>query len=221
MDVNGSARSIVEAHRPASYLGIDIVDGPGVDRTCPAEHIVEEFGAESFDVIITTEMMEHVEDWRLILSNMKRALVPNGLLILTTRSFGFPHHDYPADFWRYEWSDMRILFGDCAIERLEADDPASPGVFVAVRKPLDFNELDLVGYALYSMVCGERVVTVMEAEHRVAVRRQVEGLRSLLAGMRQSRTFRYSARLRRTYDHVRMARTVDPLQRSRPKGSRR
>jgi len=84
LDVNGSPRSIVEDQGPASYLGIDIVDGPGVDRICPAEEIVEQFGAESFDVIISTEMMEHVDDWRLILSNMKRALAPNGLLIVTT-----------------------------------------------------------------------------------------------------------------------------------------
>jgi SAM-dependent methyltransferase len=120
-DVNGSPRPLVEAHKPASYLGIDIVDGPGVDKICPAERIVEEFGPDSFDVIISTEMMEHVRDWRLILSNMKRSLAPDGLLVVTTRSFGFPQHDYPADYWRYELSDMRILFGDLTIERLEAE----------------------------------------------------------------------------------------------------
>lgn len=134
-DVNGSPRPVVEAYRPASYLGIDIVDGPGVDKICPAERIVEEFGPDSFDVIISTEMMEHVRDWRLILSNMKRSLAPDGLLVVTTRSFGFPQHDYPGDYWRYELSDMRILFGDLTIERLEADEPATPGVFIVARKP--------------------------------------------------------------------------------------
>ena len=202
-DVNGSPRELVELHQPASYLGIDIAEGPGVDRICPAERIVEEFGPASFDVIISTEMIEHVRDWQLILSTMKRALAPHGLLIVTTRSFGFPHHDYPSDFWRYELSDMRVIFGDCTIERLEPDGTADPGVFVAARKPKDFDEFDLAGYALYSMVCGDRVISVQEAEDREAVRRQVEGLQSFVGAVHESRTFRYSARLRRIYDQMR------------------
>ncbi len=212
-DVNGSPRPLVEAHKPASYLGIDIVDGPGVDKVCPAERIVEEFGPDSFDVIISTEMMEHVGDWRAVLSSMKRSLAPHGVLVVTTRSFGFPQHDYPADYWRYELSDMRILFGDLDIERLEADDPATPGVFIVARKPQTFDELDLTGQALYSMVCGERVTTDHEAVRRLAQRRQVEGLRSMVKAMQQSRTFRYSSRLRRTYDLIRSPRAVKPIER--------
>ncbi len=212
-DVNGSPRPVVEAYRPASYLGIDIVDGPGVDKICPAERIVEEFGPDSFDVIISTEMMEHVRDWRLILSNMKRSLAPDGLLVVTTRSFGFPQHDYPGDYWRYELSDMRILFGDLTIERLEADEPATPGVFIVARKPQHFDELDLVGLALYSMVCGDRATTDQEAARRVAVRRQVEGLQSMVRGMQQTRAFRYSSRLRRTYDHIRSPHMAKPIDR--------
>jgi SAM-dependent methyltransferase len=202
-DVNGSPRELVELLRPASYLGIDIAAGPGVDRICPAERIVEEFGPASFDVIISTEMIEHVRDWQLTLSTMKRALTPDGLLIVTTRSFGFPQHDYPSDFWRYELSDMRVIFGDCTIERLEQDGTGDPGVFVAARKPTDFDEFDLAGYALYSMVCGDRVISVEEAEERVAVRKQVEGLKSFVGAVHKSRTFRYSARLRRIYDQIR------------------
>jgi SAM-dependent methyltransferase len=212
-DVNGSPRPLVEAHRPASYLGIDIVDGPGVDKVCSAERIVEEFGPDSFDVIISTEMMEHVRDWRLILSNMKRSLTVGGLLVVTTRSFGFPQHDYPADYWRYELSDMRVLFGDLTIELLEADDPATPGVFIVARKPQQFDELDLIGHALYSMVCGERVTTAQEAEWRVTVRKQVRALQSQMSAMHRTRTFRFSSRLRRTYDLIRSPRTVKPIDR--------
>ncbi len=202
-DVNGSPRELVEPHQPASYLGIDISEGPGVDKICPAERIVEEFGPASFDVIISTEMIEHVRDWQLILSNMKRALAPDGLLIVTTRSFGFPYHDYPSDYWRYELSDMRVIFGDCVIERLEPDGTVDPGVFVTARKPQGFDEFDLAGYTLYSMVSGDRVLSVQEAEERVAVRRQVEGLQKFVDAVHESRTFRYSARLRRIYDQIR------------------
>jgi len=230
-DVNGSPRPFVSSLGPASYLGIDIANGPGVDRICPAEQIVGEFGRESFDVIISTEMVEHVRDWRLVISNMKQALAPNGLLVVTTRSLGFPLHEYPGDYWRYEASDMRIVFADCDIELLEKDDPADPGIFVAVRRPQQFEELDLLGHALYSMVCEGRVTTIEEAEARLraatelttlrselsllqketnelssqlatAVRREAS-LRSELDALRNTRTFRYTARLRRAYSDVR------------------
>jgi hypothetical protein len=144
---------------------------------------------------------------------MKRSLAVDGLLVVTTRSLGFPQHDYPADYWRYELSDMRILFGDLTIERLEADDPATPGVFVVARKTQQFDELDLIGHALHSMVCGERVTTAEEAEWRVAVRSQVAALRSQMSAMHQTRTFRYSSRLRRTYDLIRSPRMSKPIDR--------
>jgi len=62
-DVNGSLRPIIEAWgKPDEYVGVDIIDGPGVDLICPAEKIIEKFGKESFDIVISTEMIEHVRD---------------------------------------------------------------------------------------------------------------------------------------------------------------
>ncbi|MEM2261178.1 MAG: methyltransferase domain-containing protein [Ignisphaera sp.] len=77
---------------------------------CRPKKIVEYFGEESFDVIISTEVLEHVRDWRAVINNMKRALREGGIMYITTRSFGFPYHDFPYDFWRYEIEDMRKIF---------------------------------------------------------------------------------------------------------------
>jgi SAM-dependent methyltransferase len=162
-DVNGSPRSVLERMDPASYLGVDIVEGPGVDEICSVDMLVQKYGPGAFDVVISTEMIEHVAAWREAVSNLKRVTAPEGVIVLTTRSKGFPLHDYPADHWRFEPHDMRMVFADCAIEHLERDAPEDPGVFVKARKPADFRELDLEGYALYSMVSERREMTTEDA----------------------------------------------------------
>lgn len=132
-DVNGSFRPLAEALGPREYLGVDITSGPGVDMIVDAADLVTTLGACSFDVVITTEMFEHVADWRTVARNLKAVLRPGGWLILTTRAPGFARHDWPSDHWRYTEADLRTIFGD--LEIIECiEDREDRGAFLLARR---------------------------------------------------------------------------------------
>jgi SAM-dependent methyltransferase len=169
--VNGSVRPFIEKHLlPREYLGVDLEPGKFVDLVLPAERLVEHFGCESFDVVVATELLEHVQDWRKVVRNMKAVLRKGGLMYITTRSFGFPFHAYPLDFWRFEPADMSAIFSDFEILKCQKD-PEAPGVFLKAKKPLNWKPVDLSNIALYSMILGRRTKDIPSIEEMPLGRR--------------------------------------------------
>jgi SAM-dependent methyltransferase len=155
LDVNGSPRDHVLGLGPTRYWGVDLEDGSGVDEVMSFMNPLPLIWLEKWDVVICTEMLEHAQDWRLAVSNLKRALCPYGTLLVTTRSKGFArHYEHPGDFWRFELGDMRAIFSDFDIITLIADPGGpggGPGVFLKARRPHDFSEHDLSTFNVYSM----------------------------------------------------------------------
>ena len=149
-------RPLMEAYAPAKYTGVDVRKGEGVDIVCGIEDLQKKFKENSFDIVISTEVVEHIRDWRAAISAMKHILKQGGILIITTRSRGFEYHMSPKDYWRYEPQDMRRIFSDFKALSIEKD-YLDPGVFVMARKPKRFRERDLSDYELYSMVADKRV----------------------------------------------------------------
>jgi SAM-dependent methyltransferase len=141
---------------PREYVGVDIAKGPGVDVVCKAENLVERFGKESFDAVISTCTLEHIRDWRAAVSNLKNVCKGGGLLFIVAPSI-WPYHQSPCDFWRYSKEDIKNIFSDCEILSLE-EDPRTPSlVYAKIKKPNKFMENDLSNYELYSIVLGKRV----------------------------------------------------------------
>lgn len=58
------------------------------------------FKESSFDIVLCTEVLEHVPEPQLLLQESHRVLRPGGVLILTT-PFLVPVHEAPYDFYRY------------------------------------------------------------------------------------------------------------------------
>lgn len=78
-DVNGSVRPYFV--NPSQYVGIDCYAGRCVDVVGLAHEYEPE--RADFDVVITTETLEHDPHWRDTLAHAARMLRSGGLLVLT------------------------------------------------------------------------------------------------------------------------------------------
>lgn len=76
-DINGSVRSYF---KNCDYLGIDLGEAKGVDMVVS----INDFPMPNkYDVVISSEMLEHCEKWDKALSMMYKNTKPGGIFILT------------------------------------------------------------------------------------------------------------------------------------------
>lgn len=85
------------------YRSLDAVQNPegtvefiaALDGPLPAGLV----GPAGFDLILCTEVLEHVADWPAAFRNLARLLAPGGTVLVTCPHF-YPLHEVPYDFWR-------------------------------------------------------------------------------------------------------------------------
>jgi len=87
-DINGSVRDFFTN---CNYTGIDLGEGKGVDVVA---HVTDyhRLNDDEYDVVISTEALEHDEKWNKSLLTMYRLLKPTGILILTIAGPNRPEH---------------------------------------------------------------------------------------------------------------------------------
>lgn len=103
-DVNGSPRGLFSAE--TDYWVLDARPGPNVDLVADAVtwNPPPEYRA-AFDVVLCTEVFEHVEHWRGILYNLWLTAKPAGVCLITCATHPRPPHSIvgvvppPADEW--------------------------------------------------------------------------------------------------------------------------
>lgn len=118
----------VMPHRPMfervvkQYVGLDVpdtaYDASGVDLFGSATDIPADDG--SFDVVLSTSNLEHVEEPATALREWARVLEPGGVAIVSVPLF-WHLHDEPRDFYRYTRFGLEHLFkqADFVIDRIE------------------------------------------------------------------------------------------------------
>lgn len=129
LDINGNNRYLFD--EACRYTGIDLDAGPNVDWIGRGKDYSP--GTRIIDTVISTEMLEHDEQWDESLRNMYRILRPEGLLVFTCATTGRPEHGTPrtspqdapfvGDYYRNlteedirkVW-DMDVLFSNYSFE---------------------------------------------------------------------------------------------------------
>src|SRR3954466_16374214 len=99
-------------------IALDIRPGVGVRIIGDAQGVGIADG--SFDVVLCTEVLEHLPEPQRAIDEMFRVLVPGGQLLLTTR-FLFPIHDAPHDYFRYTKYGLRHLLRRFEIVELQEE----------------------------------------------------------------------------------------------------
>jgi len=106
------------------------------------------------------------KSWAVV-AEVVRALKRGGLLVITTRSPGFPLHSYPYDFWRYTVDDFKKIFHGMRILRL-MEDPQAPGVLFAGVKIREFEIPDIqIRSVIQSSETPRRSTNLYSSQRRI------------------------------------------------------
>ncbi len=87
LDINGTVRGFFSE---CEYIGIDIGPGKNVDVVCEGQKY--DAPDNTFDQVISCEVMEHNPYWVETFQNMVRVCKPGGLIMMTCATTGRPEH---------------------------------------------------------------------------------------------------------------------------------
>jgi len=113
LDIGGRGRPyagvIADLLRPSSVSVRHLVVDPAEGADVPAMAETLPFASRSADLVLCTQVLEHVTDPGRAVSEMARVLKPDGVCLLTTHGTWFYHPD-PEDYWRWTPAGLSSLF---------------------------------------------------------------------------------------------------------------
>ncbi|MDD5596671.1 MAG: methyltransferase domain-containing protein [Victivallaceae bacterium] len=98
------------------YIRADIDKSQNADIIIQANKIPLE--SESADIVLSTQVLEHVEDYNQYLKEAQRILKPDGIIILSTHGYWI-YHPHPADYWRWTQAGLKKILSDAGFKVLD------------------------------------------------------------------------------------------------------
>jgi len=92
------------------YVRADITPGPGIELILDQRGELPAEPDGSFDVLLSTQVLEHVPDPDKYLAEAFRLLRPGGAMVLTTHGF-VPEHGCPDDYHRWTGYGLERVVG--------------------------------------------------------------------------------------------------------------
>jgi SAM-dependent methyltransferase len=99
----------------ATYHRADYVKMDGMDFDVEPSGNVPQASSSAYDVVLSTQVLEHVSSPSVYLTECLRVLKPGGRLILTTHGT-FPDHGCPYDFWRWTADGLRLELSNAGFQ---------------------------------------------------------------------------------------------------------
>jgi SAM-dependent methyltransferase len=111
LDIGGRGKPYAEyfSDRVLSHFVVDIEPGASVDLVGDARLLPVADG--SVDVVLCTQVIEHIPEPVPVLREIFRVLRSGGTLILSVPAI-FPQHGSPGDYWRYMPQGLAWLLRD-------------------------------------------------------------------------------------------------------------
>jgi len=91
----------------AEYVGVDVVESASADLVGPVEALPVD--DDSFDVVLCTQVLEHVDDPAQAVRELQRMTKPGGRVLASTHGVQV-FHPNPNDYWRWTQTGLQRLF---------------------------------------------------------------------------------------------------------------
>lgn len=87
LNINGTIRDF---YNNCAFTGVDVGAGDCVDIVAFGENL--KFRDSTFDSIVSSELMEHCQNWQRVFENMIRMSKPGGVVVMTCAGPNRPEH---------------------------------------------------------------------------------------------------------------------------------
>lgn len=101
------------------FVGADLPGNPDADIEIAPDGTVP-VPDGSYDAVLSTQVIEHVADPAIYLSECCRVLRPGGRMLLSTHGMMVYHPD-PVDFWRWTGAGLRRQIEDAGLRVMHAE----------------------------------------------------------------------------------------------------
>lgn len=102
----GLTHGALFSHLDAEVVGVDIIDGPNVDRVLKKMYRFP-MGTNSTDVVVSGQVFEHIPFFWATMLEVARILRPGGVFLMTVPSRGHKH--MAVDCWRIYDDGVRAM----------------------------------------------------------------------------------------------------------------
>jgi SAM-dependent methyltransferase len=136
VDIGGRGKPYAQffSNCVANHYVLDIEAAPSVDIVGDARSMP--LADSCIDVVLITQVLEHVPDPIAVIAEIRRVLKPGGILLLSVPSV-FPQHGSPGDYWRYMPQGLHYILRDFQSVKVKGEAGTLPGIFLIINMYLN------------------------------------------------------------------------------------